>query len=115
MWFLSYVQLFTCIRTYLSEYIYYNIILRSLSVVLVKDNDAYYVYMRTHDFSLCTLKIRPVRTIYAVKVSGTQTVFSFMRTQIKYSVSQIDNFSAIFFFFFFFFFFLAAVSTIERK
>ena len=46
------------------------------------DNDAYCVC--THDFSLCThKKLRPVRTMYAVKISGTQTVFGFMRTQIK--------------------------------
>ena len=47
------------------------------------DNDAYCVC--THDFSLCThKKFRPVRTMYAVKISGTLTVFGFMRTQIKY-------------------------------
>ena len=47
------------------------------------DNDAYCVY--THDFSPCTHRnIRPVRTMYAVKISGTQTVYDLMRTQIKY-------------------------------
>ena len=46
------------------------------------DNDAYCVC--THDFPLCThKKFGPVRTMYAVKISGTQTVFGFMRTQIK--------------------------------
>ena len=46
------------------------------------DNDAYCVC--THDFSLCThRKFGPVRTMYAVKISGTQTFFGFMRTQIK--------------------------------
>ena len=46
------------------------------------DNDAYCVC--THDFSPCTHRnIRPVRTMYAVKISGTQTVYDLMRTQIK--------------------------------
>ena len=46
------------------------------------DNNAYCVC--THDFSLCThRKFGPVRTMYAVKISGTQTFFGFMRTQIK--------------------------------
>ena len=46
------------------------------------DNDAYCVC--THDFSLCThRKFGPVRTMYAVKISGTQTFLGFMRTQIK--------------------------------
>ena len=52
------------------------------------DNDAYCVC--THDFSPCTHRnIRPVRTMYAVEISGTQTVFDLMRTQIK----QNDNLS----------------------
>ena len=47
------------------------------------DNYAYCVC--THDFSLCThKKFRPVHTMYAVKFSGTPTVFELMRTQIKY-------------------------------
>ena len=47
------------------------------------DNAAYCVC--THDFLLCThKKFRPVHTMYAVKISGTLTVFDFMRTQIKY-------------------------------
>ena len=47
------------------------------------DNDAYCVC--THEFLLCThKKFRPVRTMYAVKLSGTLTVFDFMRTQIKH-------------------------------
>ena len=46
------------------------------------DNDAYCVC--THDFLLCMhRKFGPVRTMYAVKSSGTQTVFGFMRTQLK--------------------------------
>ena len=58
------------------------------------DNDAYYIC--THDFSLCShKKFRPVRTMYAVIISGTQTIFGFMRTQIKLylKLSQNDNFS----------------------
>ena len=58
------------------------------------DNDAYCVC--THDFSPCTHRnIRPVRTMYAVKISGTQTVYDLMRTQIKISLklSQNDNLS----------------------
>ena len=61
------------------------------------DNDAYCVC--THDFSLCTHKrFRPVRTMYAVKISGTLTVFGFMRTQIiiPLKLSQNDNFSTSF-------------------
>ena len=56
------------------------------------DNDAYCVC--THDFSPCTHRnIRPVRTMYAVKISGTQTVYDLMRTQIKIplKLSQNDN------------------------
>ena len=46
------------------------------------DNDVYCVC--THDFLLCThRKFGTVRTMYAVKISGTQTVFGFMRTRIK--------------------------------
>ena len=46
------------------------------------DNDAY--CLCTHNFLLCThKKFRPVRTWYAEKIGGTQTFFSFMRTQIK--------------------------------
>ena len=59
-----------------------------------KDNDAYCVC--THNFSLRTHKrFRLVRTMYAVRISGTQTVFSFMRTQIKMplTLSQNDSFS----------------------
>ena len=59
------------------------------------DNDAYCVC--THDFSPCTHRnIRPVRTMYAVEISGTQTVFDLMRTQIKkipLKLSQNDNLS----------------------
>ena len=58
------------------------------------DNDAYCVC--THDFSPCTHRnIRPVRTMYAVKISGTQTVYDLMRTQIKIplKLSQNDNLS----------------------
>ena len=58
------------------------------------DNDAYCVC--THDFSTCTHRnIRPVRTMYAVKISGTQTVYDLMRTQIKIplKLSQNDNLS----------------------
>ena len=58
------------------------------------DNDAYCVC--THDFSPCTHRnIRPVRTMYAVKISGTQTVYDLMRTQIKipFKLSQNDNLS----------------------
>ena len=58
------------------------------------DNDAYCVC--THDFSPCTHRnIRPVRTMYAVKISGSQTVYDLMRTQIKISLklSQNDNLS----------------------
>ena len=61
------------------------------------DNDAYCVC--THDFSLCThKKFRPVRTMYAVKISGTLTVFGFMRTQIiiPLKLSQNGNFSISF-------------------
>ena len=61
------------------------------------DNDAYCVC--THDFSLCThKKFRPVRTMYAVKISGTLTVFGFMRTQIKIplKLKQTGNFSSSF-------------------
>ena len=58
------------------------------------DNDAYCVC--TRDFSLCTHRnFGPVHTMYAVKISGTQTVFSFMRTQKK-NLSQNDNFSTSF-------------------
>ena len=47
------------------------------------DNDAYCVC--THDFSLCMHKnFRSLRTMFAVKISGTHTVLSFMFTQIKY-------------------------------
>ena len=43
------------------------------------DNNVYCVC--THDISLCThRKFTHVRTTYAVKISGTQTVFGFMRT-----------------------------------
>ena len=46
------------------------------------DNDAYCVC--THVFLLCTHKnFRPLRTMYAVKISGTQSVLGFMRTQIN--------------------------------
>ena len=46
------------------------------------DNDAY--CLCTHNFLLCThKKFRPVHTMYAVKIGGTQTFFSFMHTQIK--------------------------------
>ena len=58
------------------------------------DNDAHCVC--THDFSPCTHRnIRPVRTMYAVKISGTQTVYDLMRTQIKIplKLSQNDNLS----------------------
>ena len=58
------------------------------------DNDAYCVC--THDFSPCTHRnIRPVRTMYAVKISGTQAVYDLMRTQIKIPLkwSQNDNLS----------------------
>ena len=58
------------------------------------DNNAYCVC--THDFSPCTHRnIRPVRTMYAVKISGTQTVYDFMRTQMKIplKLSQNDNLS----------------------
>ena len=58
------------------------------------DNDAYCVC--THDFSPCTHRnIRPVRTMYAVKISGMQTVYDLMRTQIKIplKLSQNDNLS----------------------
>ena len=58
------------------------------------DNDAHCVY--THDFSPCTHRnIRPVRTMYAVKISGTQTVYDLMRTQINIplKLSQNDNLS----------------------
>ena len=58
------------------------------------DNDAYCVC--THDFSPCTHRnIRPVRTMYAVKISGMQTVYGLMRTQIKIllKLSQNDNLS----------------------
>ena len=61
------------------------------------DNDAYCVC--THDFSPCTHRnIRPVRTMYAVKISGTQTVYNLMRTQIKVplKLSQNDNLSTSF-------------------
>ena len=54
------------------------------------DNNAYCVC--THDFSLCThKKLRPVRTMYGVKISGTQTGFGFMRTQIKISLNLLQN------------------------
>ena len=52
-----------------------------------------------HDFSLCThKKFRPVHTLYAVKISSTQTVFSFMRTldKIPLKLSQNENFSTTF-------------------
>ena len=53
-----------------------------LSIYREIDNDAYCVC--THEFSLCThKKFRHVRTKYAVKISGTQTVFGFMHTQIN--------------------------------
>ena len=58
------------------------------------DNDAYCVC--THDFSPCTHRnIRPVCTMYAVKISGRQTVYELMRTQIKIplKLSQNDNLS----------------------
>ena len=58
------------------------------------DNDAY--CLCTHDFSPCTHRnIRPVHTMYAVKISGTQTVYDLMRTQIKIplKLSQNDNLS----------------------
>ena len=58
------------------------------------DNDAYCVC--THDFSPCTHRnFRPVRTMYGVKISGTQTVCNLMRTQIKIplKLSQNDNLS----------------------
>ena len=52
------------------------------------DNDAYCVC--THDFSPCTHRnISPVRTMYAVKISGTQTVYDLMRTQIK--IPAVNN------------------------
>ena len=54
------------------------------------DNDVYCVC--THDISLCThTKFRHVRTMYAVKFSGTQTVFGFMRTQLKYLSENRDK------------------------
>ena len=71
-------------------------ITRSNSVSEV-DNDAYYVC--THNFSLCThKKFRPVRTMYTVKISSTQTVFGFMRTQTKIplKLTQCDTFSTSF-------------------
>ena len=58
------------------------------------DNDAYCVC--THNFSPCRHRnIRPVRTMYAVKISGTQTVYDLMHTQIKIplKLSQNDNLS----------------------
>ena len=58
------------------------------------DNDAYCVC--THDFSPSTHRnIRPVHTMYAVKISNTQTVYDLMRTQIKIplKLSQNDNLS----------------------
>ena len=58
------------------------------------DNDAYCVC--THDFSPCTHRnIGPVRTMYAVKISGTQTVYDLICTQIKIplKLSQNDNLS----------------------
>ena len=61
------------------------------------DNDEYCVCM--HDFLLCThKKLRPVHTMYTVKISGTQTVFGFMRTEIKIplKLSHNDNFSTSF-------------------
>ena len=54
-----------------------------------------------HDFLLCThRKIRPVRTMCVVKISGTQTVFGLVRIQIKKNqtlkLSQNGYFSASF-------------------
>ena len=66
-------------------------------VVSEIDNDAYCVC--THDFSLCTQrKFGTQRTMYAVKISGTQTVFGFMRTQKiqTLKLSENDNFSTSF-------------------
>ena len=55
--------------------------------------------MYTPFFSLCThKKFRPVRTMYAVKISGTLlTVFDFMRTQIKIplKLKQTGNFQVV--------------------
>ena len=68
------------------------------------DNDAYRVC--THNFSPCTHRnIRPVRTMYTVKISVTQTVYDLMRTQIKIplKLSQNDNLYCE-----------AALSTIEK-
>ena len=54
------------------------------------DNDVYCVC--THDISLCThTKFRHVHTMYAVKFSGTQTVFGFMRAQLKYLSENRDK------------------------
>ena len=77
----------------------YLVSIKSYNIFSEIDNDAYCVC--THDFSLCThRKFRPVRTMYAVKISGTQTVFGFMHTQIKKKIplklSQNDNFSTSF-------------------
>ena len=69
------------------------------------DNDAYCVC--THDFLLCThRKLRPVRTMYAVNISGTQTIFDFMRTRkntFKIVTKQLYNL-----------FCLTALSTMEK-
>ena len=70
---------------------------RKLYVPSEIDNDAYCVC--TYDFSLSThKKFRPVGTMYAVKISGTLTVFGFMRTQIKIhlKLKQTGNFSSSF-------------------
>ena len=54
------------------------------------DNDVYCVC--THDISLRTHnKSRPVRNMYAVKISGTQTVFNLMRTQIRIQLTLSQN------------------------
>ena len=50
------------------------------------DNDAYCVC--THDFSPCMHRnIRPVRTMYAVKISD----YDLMRTQIKIPLKSSQN------------------------
>ena len=67
----------------------------SLQLTSEIDDDAYCVCVLTI-FHSVRIKIRPVRTMYAVKISDMQTVFCFMRTQIKnmylLKLSQINNF-----------------------
>ena len=47
-----------------------------------------YVCMNFH--SVHIIKFRPIRTVYAVKMTGTHTMFTFMCTQIKTFVVCIE-------------------------